>query len=190
MGHRATADDKRTAIALSTNLSGQLVQSAVAMLTVEGAYIAYALVSRDTIAYWFETTALVSAAAFTSSVYFSGKGITEARNSGFTGKWILSAGRDHFNYQAISLIWGLISFALMLWLSGSPKETDLQKKVDELAAKTSELQAKIDTNNRLHEDLLVVINSEKKSIPRCTTLASTHDRPTLNRGSNSNPTQP
>lgn len=136
----ATEEDKRAAIALSTNLSGQLVQAAVAMLTVEGAYIAYALVARDTSPH-FNEVALLSAVAFVVSVFLSGKGITLARNAGFAGNWSLTAGKTYFNLQAILLIVALALLGWMLFLSGTPKESDAQQQISKLSSDIAGIQA-------------------------------------------------
>lgn len=135
-------EDKRTAVGLSTTLSGQLVQAAVAILTVEGAYIAYALVSRQTHTS-FGFVAFLAAVAFVLSVYFSGKGITEARNAGFAGDWNLASGKKYFNLQTLSLMSGLVLFAAMLFLSGSSKESALESKIEALSEEVV----------RLHEEL-------------------------------------
>lgn len=128
----ATQDDKRTAVGLSTNLSGQLVQAAVTMLTVEGAYVAYALVSRETHSL-FGAVSFFAALAFVASVYLSGKAITKARNSGFTGNWDIHAGKQDYGLQAFALIVGLMLLAATLALSGKPKESDLQRRVDDIS---------------------------------------------------------
>ncbi len=114
------------------------MQAAVTMLTVEGAYIAYALVSRDTQPA-FNLLAFLSAVAFVVSVFLSGKGITLARNKGFDGDWILEAGKSYFNAQALALIVGLVLLAAMLWSSGVPKESELQRKLAVTSALVDQL---------------------------------------------------
>lgn len=142
------SEDKRAAIGLSTNLSGQLVQAAVAILTVEGAYIAYALVSRETHSA-FGVVAFSAAVAFVLSVYFSGKGITEARNSGFLGDWNLSSGKAYFNLQTLSLITGLVLLAAMLFLSGNSKESTLEARVDALSSEVGRLKISLDESRKI-----------------------------------------
>lgn len=161
----STDEDRRAAVALSTSLSGQLVQAAVTMLTVEGAYIAYALVARDTSAH-FNLVALISALTFVISVFLSGKGITKARNAGFEGNWSLNAGKSHFNLQAISLIVALGLFGWMLFLSGTPKDSDTHQQLVKLNAELARLQTDAARqSSRLQDELnsLALANRQLKA---------------------------
>jgi uncharacterized membrane protein len=153
------------------------------MLTVEGAYLAYALVSRDTQAL-FGLVAFLSALAFVASVYASGRGITEARNAGFEGNWNLTAGKVWFNFQALALMLGLLLLAVMLLLSGSSRDSDAQKKVDELSAavtrvnqESADVQKKlvqqmntlsleVDSLSKKIQDPPVVVPAPKASSPK------------------------
>ncbi len=141
----AVPDDKRAAIGLSANLSGQLVQAAVAMLTGEGAYIAYALASRDTKTI-FALAAAAAAISFVSSIYFSGCAVTESRNKGFDGDWLLDAGKKFYNLQALSLMVGLLMLAVMLVASGNSKDSDLQKKIDQMSETIQQLKSSADAD--------------------------------------------
>lgn len=114
------------------------------MLTVEGAYIAYALVSRDTHVA-FNTLALLAALSFVVSIFLAGKGITAARDAGFDGNWSKTAGKTLFNLQAVSLVIGLVLLATMLFLSGAPKESEYQKKLADMSAAVDKVRTDAET---------------------------------------------
>lgn len=159
----STDEDRRAAVALSTNLSGQLVQAAVAMLTVEGAYIAYALVARDTSGH-FNTVAFLSALFFVVSIFLSGKGITQARNAGFDGNWSLAAGKKFFNLQAIVLLIALTFFGWMLFLSGSPKESDTQLMLSKINAEMARIKLDSERQREQLAEELDKLKSENRQL--------------------------
>jgi multisubunit Na+/H+ antiporter MnhC subunit len=138
-----TPEDKRTAVGLSVGLSGQLISAALAMLALEGTYLAYALASREVLI-GFEVVSVAAAAAFIWSVLVAGKAVTEARNAGFAGEWKLEAGKDKFNQQAQALVLGLALFVGVLLLSGENK-VDKSPSADEsrmqLTARVADLEA-------------------------------------------------
>ena len=114
-------EDKRGAVSISVSLSSQLITAALAMLTVEGAYVSYVLDKRVPASYFFEIASALSVTCLIASVFLAGGAITAARNAGFAGNWSLDAGKDKFNYQAILNAVGLLLFAASVLLSGSSK---------------------------------------------------------------------
>jgi hypothetical protein len=135
-------EDMRIAVGFSVTLSGQLVQAAVTLLTVQGAYVAYALASRETKP-GFELMAGLAVLVFILSIYFSGKGVTAARNAGAIGAWKLDAGQSYFNKQALFLIIGVVLLTVMIFFSGNSKETDVTRKLTELSKSNALLDSKI-----------------------------------------------
>jgi outer membrane protein OmpA-like peptidoglycan-associated protein len=102
-------EDKRSAISFSVTLSSQLVTAALAMLTVEGAFVAFALSNRS-VETGFTLFVLLAGVSFILSIVIAGKGITAARDAGFQGNWSLEAGKNYFNWQAILCLTGLVLF--------------------------------------------------------------------------------
>lgn len=135
-------EDFRIAVGFSVTLSGQLVQAAVTLLTVQGAYVAYVLTSRETKPP-FELFAILAFLVFILSIYFSGKGVTAARNAGFAGKWSLDAGKSYFNAQASLLVVGVALLAAMIFFSGSSKDSDMARKLAEISQANALLNSKI-----------------------------------------------
>lgn len=144
-------EDLRVAVGFSVTLSGQLVQAAVTLLTVQGAYVAYALASRDTKC-GFEVAAGLAFLVFIFSIYFSGKGVTAARNAGFLGAWDLNAGKSYFNLQASLLLAGVVLLIVMIFLSGNSKESDVAKKLEAMSLASSSLDSKIAALSRRLEE--------------------------------------
>lgn len=126
-------EDERAAVGFSVTLSGQLITASMATLTVEGAFVWYAMGSRLTRS-GFIVFAGLTAFFIAVSIFMAGKGITKARNSGFNGNWNLREGKKEFNAQAVLLLIALATLAVTFSLSGPSKESALQKTVDELRA--------------------------------------------------------
>jgi outer membrane murein-binding lipoprotein Lpp len=124
-------EDKRSAISFSITLSSQLISAALAMLAVEGAYVGYALGSREP-NILFVPLATVAAMAFIVSVFIAGKAITAARDAGFSGGWSLDAGKSQFNWQAVLLLVALGLLGATFLASGRSKESILEMKVEGL----------------------------------------------------------
>jgi len=135
-------EDKRSAIGFSITLSSQLIAAALAMLAVEGAYVAYALGSREpnTI---FVPLASLAAVAFIISVFIAGKAITAARDAGFSGGWSLDAGKSQFNWQALLLLVALGLLGATFLASGRSKESILETKVEGLRNDIQRLETQL-----------------------------------------------
>jgi hypothetical protein len=171
-------EDYRIAVGFSVTLSGQLVQAAVTLLTVQGAYVAYALASRETKC-GFELIAILAFFTFIVSIYFSGKGVTEARNAGFEGKWGPDAGKAYFNKQAILLLAGVAFLVAMLFLSGNSKESDSTRKLAEFSQVVSTLDTKmkalslrVDEGRAIDAQALTDMKSDMTSLRQSVAVAS------------------
>lgn len=146
-------DDKRNAVSFSINLSMQLSQGALAMLAVEGAYVAYVLGARETI-WGFEFVALLSAIMLIGSVFISGKAITEVRNSGYLGVWDISVGKRKFGWQGLLLLLASLFFFISIFLSGGDKDKSLN---DRLTALSSKIQY-LESENKLNKEKIERLN--------------------------------
>ena len=135
-------EDKRIAIGFSITLSSQLIAAALAMLAVEGAYVAYALGARETNTL-FVPLASLAATAFILSVFIAGKAITAARDAGFAGAWRLDAGKSHFNWQALLLLVALGMLGATFLASGQSKESILEAKVEGLRTDIQRLETQL-----------------------------------------------
>jgi outer membrane protein OmpA-like peptidoglycan-associated protein len=135
-------EDKRSAISFSVTLSSQLVTAALAMLTVEGAFVAFALSNRS-VETGFTLFVLLAGVSFILSIVIAGKGITAARDAGFQGNWSLEAGKNYFNWQAILCLTGLVLFFGALFRSGTPVSFPVESKLTDLNAKIEALQSNI-----------------------------------------------
>ena len=137
-------EDKRTAVGISVTLSGQLITAALAMLAVEGAFVAFALGNRNVVG-GFRWLSGLTAILFILSIFVAGKGITKARNDGFNGAWNLQTTKNHFNWQAILCVLGLASFFVTLLLSGGPKKSEIEAKLEKFGKQISTVESQIQT---------------------------------------------
>ena len=142
------AEDERAAVGFSTTLSGQLIAGATATLAIECAFVSYVVGSRA-FRSGFIICAALAAFLIICSIFKGGKGIVEARNSGFQGKWNLDKGKREFNWQAIFLVGALIMLGTAAVLSGSPKESKLEQKLEYLCQQVGGLRNELE----LHRDL-------------------------------------
>ncbi|TET47494.1 hypothetical protein E3J62_01300 [candidate division TA06 bacterium] len=137
-------EDKRTAVGMSVTLSVQLIGAALAMLTIEAAYVAFVLASRD-ITGLFVLFGFVTAILFILSIVIAGLGITESRNSGYSGSWRLDVGRKFFNWQAILCLLGLVflSFTFITGIgAGAP---EIESRFSELEERMSSVESRLDS---------------------------------------------
>lgn len=149
-------EDKRSAVGISVNLSTQLIAAALALLAVEGAYVAYALGDRA-VKDGFIIMHTASAILLVVSIFIAGKGITKARDAGYSGAWDLSVGKQNFNWQAICCLLALLSFGIGLLLSGPSKEDEVKDEIIQLQSKLLSIQERESALGEGH-------NSQEKSI--------------------------
>lgn len=111
-------NDKKDAVLIGTNLSNQLSTAALAMLAIMGGVHTYIIENRiiDT-AYYFAMG--LSFLIFIVSIFCGGKGINQAREDGFLGKWNLTNTRKFFNMQAAFCFIGILLFISGLLLTES-----------------------------------------------------------------------
>lgn len=144
-------EDRRVAVGISITLSSQLITAALAMLTIEGAYLGFVLGARE-ISPLFLLFTVLSAVAFFGSIFAAGKAITQSRDLGFDGNWDTKATKGKYNWQAFLCIVGFLTFMLSVASSGTPIETQLQKQVmeigNQLAVSEQQIQG-VSTENAL-----------------------------------------
>lgn len=157
-----TEEDKRAAVSISLNLSTQIITAALALLAVEGAYAAYALGGRQ-VKSGFTLACIISAALVVVSIFIAGKGITAARNAGYSGSWDLEVGKSHFNWQAMLCLLALLAFGIALLLSGQSNEDAIKDKVLSLQSNMINVQNRVlalgDGHNS-HEKTLAGVREE------------------------------
>ncbi|HEX8948369.1 MAG TPA: hypothetical protein VF790_05365 [Dissulfurispiraceae bacterium] len=132
-------EDRRTAVGMSVTLSSQLIAASLAMLAIEGGYVAYVLGNRQP-SRWFVFLAIIAGVSFIASIVIAGKAITASRNAGFDGRWNLDSGRNFYRLQAAMCYAGLLLFGIMLFLSGKPAKDVLAEKMEKLEARVTELE--------------------------------------------------
>jgi hypothetical protein len=149
-------EDKRSAVGISVNLSTQLIAAALALLAVEGAYVAYALGDRE-VKGGFVIMHIASVILLVLSIFIAGKGITKARDSGYSGAWDLSIGKRNFNWQAVCCLLALLSFGIGLLLSGPAKEDEVKDEIIQLQSRLLSIQERASALSEGH-------NSQEKTI--------------------------
>lgn len=125
------SDDQRGAVSLYTGISGHLISVALAILAIEGGFLAYVLGNR-VVGTWFYALAILTALLFAVSIILGGRAITRSAESGFKGEWSLTSESALYNAQAMLCLVGLIAFLGMASLSGHPKEFSLEEEVQHL----------------------------------------------------------
>jgi hypothetical protein len=135
--------DKRRAVEITVTLSSQLIAAALAMLAVEGALVTYALAER-VVHPAFPWVISISFLSFAASIFVAGKGITEARDKGFEGKWHTLIGRNKFNWQAICLLIGLSLFAISAAVSGPTRKTLIDEQLHDMQAEVCGLKTQVE----------------------------------------------
>lgn len=125
-----SAEDQRHASSMLATISGHLVSAALAMIAVEGAFVAFVLGSRQVEWYFFVLTG-AAAIAFVWSIVQGGKGLNRVAKDGFDGNWSLASG-GHFNRQAGWCVLGLVLFFSSTTASGQARQSEEVARLDAL----------------------------------------------------------
>jgi hypothetical protein len=142
------AEDKRTAVNITTNLSGRLITAALAMLAIEAGIISFVYVQGET-GVWFVPLIIIAAAAFVISIFLARKGITKLRDSGLGGTWDIAEGDNYFNWQAISCLVGLCCFFASAFTIGTEKGRGLENRVASLISSVTRLENQMEKNEKV-----------------------------------------
>ncbi|MBE9584954.1 hypothetical protein IM792_10885 [Mucilaginibacter sp. JRF] len=154
------SDDKREAVNIGINLSGQLITAALAMIAVIGTFGVFILDKRD-VSFWYYLIFGGALFAFVASIYFGGKGIDKARKDGFAGTWDILNTKTHFNRQAACCFIGIFLFILSVF-SGTEKPDDLQKEISKVKDAVTRLQLNDSLNKQKVSSLEKRIDSLEK----------------------------
>jgi len=136
--------DKRDAAQLSVGLSGQLINAALTMIALSGAFLTFIL-DKKSPSWGFYTAYILSFLFFAGSVYFGGRGTDFVKRNGETGQWMTSkqGDPDWFNLQAISLLIAVILLAILPFLGKTKTETDVLVMMENTIARRDSLQAEL-----------------------------------------------
>lgn len=154
------SEDIRAAVNITTNLSGQLIAAALAMLAIEGGVVSFVYGQRET-EQCFIYLIVLAAVAFVSSIYLAGKGITKLRDSGLNGSWNIQEGKYYFNSQAILCLVGLCCFFISAFLIGKTKDNEMDKKIASLDSSIAKLKLEFDKINDKHTAPSIEVKNNK-----------------------------
>lgn len=104
-------ENKRFAIDIGVNLSGQIINASLSMLAIIGALFIFIIDKRETSGFFY-LFMILSFLSFVISIFFGGKGINKIREKSFNGKLELKSSKDFFNYQAILCLVGILTCLL------------------------------------------------------------------------------
>lgn len=116
--------DARAAVDISIKLSLQLMTAATTIIVLVATLTVFVMTYRQP-SWLFGIAAVAAVSAFIASIFFGGRGITEARNAGYAGRWDLIEGKSKFNRQAGCNVAGLaLAFAATLVAGHSDPRQD------------------------------------------------------------------
>lgn len=101
-------ENKRFAIDIGVNLSGQLINASLSMLAIIGALFIFIIDKRETSILFYVLMA-ISFLSFVVSIFLGGKGINKIREKSFNDKLELKCSKNFFNYQAFLCIIGILT---------------------------------------------------------------------------------
>jgi hypothetical protein len=159
------AEDKRTAVNITTNLSGQLITAALAMLAIECGVISFVYGQAET-GKWFVPLIIIAAAAFVISIFLAGKGITKLRDSGLAGTWDITEGKNYFNWQVISCLVGLCCFFASAFIIGTEKGNDLENRVALLISSVTKLEMQMEKNEKEVTNIMTDVKNNNIKIEK------------------------
>lgn len=149
-----TVEDKREAVLLGTNLSNQLITTALALIAVVGAASTYIMDKREVDTLFYVLLALAFALQVLS-IYFGGRGINKARSKGSDGDWDKAHTKDWYNRQATATLAGAIVLCALFFL-GSEKPSEDKGQLNELskaiAADITAMQSMVEEMRSTHAD--------------------------------------
>ena len=168
--------DKDTA-AISVNLSTQLINVAIAILALSGAFYTFILDKKDASVPFYVFYVLVFIFLLLS-MFFGALGIDNIKRNGENNIWVTNlAGKINWlNRQAVMLVLGLLCIGILPFL-GKEKKPDKEnvkplleqmQRRDSLIMKSMELiieQQKIISSQQKHEAAITTVSSLPKTTP-------------------------
>jgi len=145
-------DDRSAAAGVLSNLSGFIISASLAMLAIEGALLAFVLGDRVAGTIFFVVFSL-SFLSFVFSIFCGGWGVTRTAERLAAGRWTISIGSGWFSAQAGFAFLGLLLFGASALVSGTPRETEIQKLLTELTLQTRTLQSFLEDGKRSDDKL-------------------------------------
>lgn len=118
-------ENKRFALDIGVNLSGQLINASLSMLAIIGALFIFIIDKRET-SVEFYVLMSISFLSFVASIFLGGKGINEVREKSFKGNLKLKYSKKFFNYQALLCIIGILT-CLLSFAFTSKNDTELSQ---------------------------------------------------------------
>ena len=158
-------EDKRTAVNITTNLSGRLITAALAMLAIEGGVISLIYVQGET-GVWFVPLIIIAAAAFVISIFLARTGITKLRDSGQGGAWDIAEGKNYFNWQAISCLVGFCCFFASAFTIGIEKGRGLENRVSSLITSVTRLEKQMEMNEKVATSIMTDVRNNNIKIEK------------------------
>lgn len=119
-------EDLRAAANMTVTLSTQLMTASLALLAVEGAIFTFANDKR-TPGGGFTISVGLCFLFLMASLYMGGRGINKVRKAVAAEDWSINKVRDEFAWQAVLGFLGLMCLILSLFLTGKPKEENMQQ---------------------------------------------------------------
>lgn len=167
-------ENKRFAIDIGINLSGQLINASLSMLAIIGALFIFIIDKRE-ISIGFYVLMSISFLSFVSSIFLGGKGINKIRKKSFKDKLKLKYSKKLFNFQAILCIVGILSCLLSFSFTKKSEEDlnqikvlneNLEKIIESNSNQKSEikiLENKIESIEQKFDS--IIENKTKKTVP-------------------------
>lgn len=148
-GNLGLMENKRFAIDIGVNLSGQLINASLSMLAIIGALFIFIIDKRETSIVFYILMA-VSFLSFVTSIFLGGKGINEVREKSFKNKLELKCSKDFFNFQAIFCIVGILTCLASFIFTSKSEEglnqiKELNKNLEIIIESNSEQRNEIKT---------------------------------------------
>lgn len=167
-------ENKRFAIDIGVNLSGQLINASLSMLAIIGALFIFIIDKRETSTFFY-VLMVVSFLSFIASIFLGGKGINKIREKSFKDKLDLKCSKDFFNYQAILCIIGILT-CLLSFVFTKKSDADLnqikvlngnlEKIIESNSSQKSEIKTLENKIEFIEQKLDSIIeNKPKKTVP-------------------------
>jgi hypothetical protein len=157
-------ENQRTAVGLLVTLSSQLTTTALALIAVENAIVAYVLSNNDPNT-GFTLIAFLSSLFFVSSIMLGGKGISKCGLLGHGGNWAINVGGWYFNWQAISGFLGLILLIISItYFSGTTKKSIIENGVEKVSTDLHRINDSINSLASDYKSLQKNVQSNQDAI--------------------------
>ncbi|WP_339884657.1 hypothetical protein [Polaribacter vadi] len=148
-------ENKRFALDIGVNLSGQLINASLSMLAIIGALFIFIIDKRETSSVFYILMS-ISFISFVISVFLGGKGINKVREESFQGILELNYSKKFFNFQAFFCIVGILT-CLGSFIFTNKSEEDLNQ-IKELNRNLKEI---IENNSEQRNEIKSLENKLK-----------------------------